>query len=443
MKVSIFHKSIAMLLSGTAMSQLIGIATLPLLTRLYSADEMGVLAIYTSVVTTLLTVVCLRLESAIPVQKSEEDAKEVLFLCIQLAAIVSMVVFLLTICAFSFDVLPENMLEYIYFIPVGVFFGGVYVALNAFALFKGGFQYIAKSRIIQAVSCAAVQVSGAFLYQSSVWLIVGFILNLSAGINYLKKRLNLKSVFFFLDVRKSKQLIQRNSSFPRYSIIESLFNTAGVQFPILVIAYGMSVSEAGLIFLAMKLIQAPMAMLGTSIAQVYYSQASKKFADGEISQFTADVLKIALRLGVGPIIGLSILAPLIIKYFLGYEWEQVGHYMLIMMPWYVMQFISSPMSPIMYIMEKQKLFMYITIFGLFWKLSLAFIGVFVMHDAVQMLVIGNVIFYFLCFYTFLKISGLSFFAVADVIANSFFIISIWVVVALLLNFFLEEVVRNV
>lgn len=426
-----FNKSVAILLSGTAFSQLIGIVVLPVLTRLYSPEQMGILAVYTATVTILLTIVCLRLESAIPIQADDSDARNVLVLCVQIALGTS---FLAFICSLALKYSSVKWLQdfdhYLLYVPLGMFVGGVYIAVNAYALKRERFDLVSKSRMMQALSCALVQTSGALLYQSAMWLIIGFILNLGAGIRFLKNKLNISKLFDFSDIKSKKDIFILNSNFPKYSVVESLSNAAGVQVPILLIAYGMSVSDAAFLFLAMKLIQAPMALLGSSISQVFYTQANDKLLNGELTQFTTRVLETALKIGVGPIIAISIIAPLVTQKILGDDWSVVGDYIFLMAPWFVIQFIASPISPIMYVMSKQKAFMYLTLFGLVWKLGLTFFAVINGSYIIEILVLSNVIFYLFCFIVFFSVAGITYSVVMRVLLNSSLSILCWVLVSI-------------
>lgn len=440
MKISFFHKSVAILLSGTAISQLIGIAVLPILTRLYTTEQMGLLAVYTAIVTILLTVVCMRLESAIPIQKDDKDAKSVLYLCIQISIVTSLIVLLcIIVTKFYFYEVLGDFSNYLLYVPIGMFIGGVYISVNAYALKCEKFELVSKSRMMQAFSCSLVQLSGVMVYQSAIWLIVGFILNLGAGINYLKNKLELKRLFRFESINKNKSIIARNINFPKFSVVESLSNAAGVQVPILLIAYSLSVSEAAFLFLAMKLIQAPMALLGSSISQVYYSQASAELLKGKLAEFTENVLRTAFKIGVGPIIAISILAPTVTEKILGSEWSAVGNYIFLMAPWFVIQFISSPISPIMYVKNKQKGFMFLTLFGLIWKLGLTVLAVVYGSYVVEVLVFANIIFYLICFFVFTRAADISTFSLIRIFLSSSLSIMSWIalgfVLLMLLNFF--------
>ena len=80
------QKSIAggagLLMLGTVISQAIVIISSPVLTRLYSPEEFGVLAVYVSFFAFLTIVISLRFELAIPLSRSTSEALAVVKLCV-------------------------------------------------------------------------------------------------------------------------------------------------------------------------------------------------------------------------------------------------------------------------------------------------------------------------------------------------------------------------
>ena len=433
MKLSVFNKSVAVLLSGTAASQAIGILILPVLTRLYSPEEMGVLAIFSAIITVLLTVVCLRLETAIPIQENDEDARNVLALCIQVVAITSSVCLVISSCVYVlYGSLLGDFYDFILYVPLGLAVGGIYISVNGYAIRNKKFHLISKSRVQQAISSSLVQVLGGILNPTAHFLVIGYVFNLGAGLFYLKNKLLNDFRFFRMpDLNVSIKTLKANIEFPKYSVIESLANTAGIQVPLLLIAYSMNVAEAAFLFLAMKIIQAPMVLLGSSIAQVFYSQSSEKYKEGVLPDFTNEVLTTTFKIGVGPIIFIGILAPTIAQNILGDEWSKVGNYILLMTPWFVMQFLASPISPIMYVINQQRSFMNLTLLG--FVLKLASVGAAIYSDfyVIEILVASNFIFYTICIVFFCKKAKLQTHVVIYGFLKKLYIPIIWIVFSLL------------
>ncbi|QPL53817.1 oligosaccharide flippase family protein [Vibrio navarrensis] len=407
MKTSNFYKSVAVLLSGTAAAQAITLSILPILTRIYSPEELGMLAIFTATTSILLTVSCLRMEMAIPIQKFEVEARSVLVLCIQLVTF--NVIICLIFCFAIYFIFPEllgGLGKLVFLIPVGILLGGVYLAINNYAVREKEFSLISKSRLRQSISCAFIQIFGGLFGFGAIMLLLGYIFNLGAGAFYLKKRL-LEDLDFksFVKFEKSKEIFYQNIRFPKYSVVESFANTAGIQIPVLIIASSIGVAETAFLFLAMRIIQAPMALLGNSISQVFYSQASENYKEGTLSSLTLKVSESTFKIGVGPIIFIAVVAQNIVGKALGQDWEVVGVYITTMSPWFLFQFLASPISPVMYVTGKQNLFMRLTIFGFSLKIFCITVAAIKGLYVIESFVFANTLFYMVCFYIFSQVGG--------------------------------------
>ena len=399
--------SISIVFSGVVVSQIINLASLPILTRLFTPEDFGVLGIFVSIMTIALSLSSLKLEMAIPVQNSDKAAKDVFFAGILITTLISISSYLVlyTVDA-SFGL---NLIgEYYYFISLGIFIGGVFQLLNYFAVFKKDYKAISISRVIQSSSSVFIQVLLGFFWKSPVILLIGYIVNLGGGFHYLINRLKIQLPKSYT-LGKFKKTVYENKSFPKYSVIESLANTAGLQLPLLMIAYILGLVEIGYLFLAIKIFQAPIGLISTSVSQVFYSKSNEVKCDKQKAMLVQDVLIFLIKFGVSGLILLVALSNVSVTYIFGNKWESVSYYMLILAPWFTLQLIVSPLSTIMYTQGFNRKYMFLTLGGLFFKLSVLLISfiIFGQELLVMTLVLVNFLFYSFCFYTFLTACSFS------------------------------------
>ena len=154
------------------------------------------------------------------------------------------------------------------------------------------FKLVAKTRMTQAVSGVAVQIGFGSFGLAPIGLLIGQILNSGAGVygllrDLIKSNKTLLFAFSFHDLKKTFKNYDR---FPKVSTWEALFNSAGIQLPILIIASLLIGEEAGFLMLAMRLLSAPLGLIGGSVSQVYLSEASEKYHQGELRRFTICLL---------------------------------------------------------------------------------------------------------------------------------------------------------
>ena len=99
-------RDVTVLTLGTGLAQLINIGSAPLLSRLYSPKDFGILAIFLAVVGISSTLVTLRYETAILIPKSKKDSANIVAMSIFLAVVGSILLMLISL------VLTDATLEY-------------------------------------------------------------------------------------------------------------------------------------------------------------------------------------------------------------------------------------------------------------------------------------------------------------------------------------------
>ncbi|WP_300351323.1 oligosaccharide flippase family protein [uncultured Alcanivorax sp.] len=400
-------KSLLLLSGGTALSQALSIAALPVLSRIYSPIEFEELAVFVSILSMISVAACLKYELAIPIAGTDKEARDLVHICAELAlAVAVMSAAILYIASFWFKSIESVWL----WVAAGVFLAGAYNALTYYFVKKQNFGLISKNRVSQSLLGNLVQVSGAVVAGSGS-LIAGQILKGGGGAIGL-------SYFYFSSRKREKKtswsrkrrriLRRRNSAFPKYSILESLANSAGLQFPILVIAILAGEGESGFLLMAMQILAAPVTLIGGAVSQVYLSTAAQKKGSLELADYTKKVAGYLLLFGFGPIVLIGLLSPLVMPYVLGGDWARTGDIALWICPWMAMRFVSSPISMVMHICNKQKQLMAITFVGFFLRVGSVFLVWLLGIDAyTEAYALSSSLFYFLCFLCFLKVSGLS------------------------------------
>lgn len=363
-----FVKNVGVLVGGTAFAQLIALLVLPILTRLYSPEDFGVLAVYTSVLALISVVACLRFEIAIPMPKDDQEAAALFVLALGSVVLIT-ILSSIGVWVFSDQLAAatEGKLSgYTWLIPIGVFFAGLYAALQYWATRNKVFPLVAKTRMTQAISSSSTQLGMGFLGAAPFGLLLGQLLSVGAGIIGLGKYFLQGSISLVqaLSMSQLKDTFKKYDRFPKYSTLEAFANTGGIQIPIILIAYYAAGAEAGFLMLAMRLLSAPMGLIGGAVAQVYLSEAAEKHHQGQLKAFTYKAIWGLAKVGFVPLLLAGVLAPYIIPLIFGEGWQRVGVLIAWMVPWFFMQFITSPVSMALHITGHQKIAFVLQLFGL-------------------------------------------------------------------------------
>ncbi|WP_201532119.1 lipopolysaccharide biosynthesis protein [Psychrobacter sp. LFX-11D] len=406
-----FVRNVSMLVGGTAFAQLITIILLPVLTRLYSPEDFGVLAVYLSFVSLISVVSCLRLEIAIPIPKEDKDALVLFVLSLGSVVVITLLTVVGTIL-FSKQIYlaTEGKLEgYVWLIPLSVFFSGIYAALQYWATRHKAFSLVAKTRLSQAVGGSSTQIGLGYAGLGPLGLLIGQLVSIGAGIIGLSRYFIKNSSSLLRDVKFSelKSVFKQYDRFPKYSTWEAFANSGAMQIPVILIAYYAVSAEAGFLMLAMRLLSAPMSLIGGAVGQVYLAEASEKNYEGQLRQFTHNTVRALAKIGTPTIIFAGMAAPFLIPIIFGKEWQRAGILIAWMSPWFLMQFITSPVSMALHITNNPKIAMLLQFFGLLLRVGGVVIsGLYYRSYIVEVYAITGFIFYSI--YLFVVLSVLSY-----------------------------------
>lgn len=152
------------------------------------------------------------------------------------------------------------------------------------------------------------------------------------------------------DVWKAANRYRR---FPLYSTWGGVFNTVGSQLPPLMFAALFNPAMAGLYALAQRALAMPMSLLGTSIADVFFSEAATATREGKLSALVDQTHKKLAQIAMPPTLLLLVAAPDLFFLIFGDAWRPAGEVARWLAPMLYIQFIISPLSRIFIVLERQ------------------------------------------------------------------------------------------
>lgn len=360
-----FARGVSLLAGGTASAQLVQILFLPLLTRLFSPENFGALAIYSALLALMCMVACLRYELAIPLPQGEADAASVVALSL-LVLVITTTLTAVMLAMFSEGIVqvlgvPE-LANLLWLLPAGVFLGGAFTVLRYWLVRAGGYGAIAGARLKQSVVSILVQVSCFKL--GGMALVVGQAAGQLVGTasltNSLKKKLReLKSV----SRRSVYSAAKRYRRFPAYSTWEGIFSQASLLVAPLFFAAAFSPAAAGLYALTFRVFSMPVSLVSGAVSSVLLGHAAEtKREQGDKIEVLPLYTKLA-HLGLPGFLIVATCAPTLFTILFGEQWEVSGQLARWVAVWLFFQFIAAPMSVVFTVYERQKE-------GLLWQASL-------------------------------------------------------------------------
>lgn len=431
-----FLRNVLVLVGGTAFAQGLTVLILPILTRLYTPADFSTLAVYASLLGVFGSVACLRYEIAISLPEDDRDGAALLILALLSAAIwgggsAGLLYF------FSQDFFRLighlELAPFAWLLSLSIWLQGSYSALQYWASRKKQFGKVARTRLGQALSASGTQLTLGWIGIAPLGLVLGHFLSSCAGffglgINALKEHgAAIRSV----SVARLISVGAQYNRFPKYSTFEALANAGAMQIPVLMIAAIAVGPEAGYLLLATRVMAAPMSLVGGSVGQVYLSRAPAEKRNGSLGGFTAAVIAGLVKTGVGPLVCVGIVAPSVFPVVFGVEWIRAGELIAWMTPWFVMQFLSSPVSMVLHVTGNQKTALSLQLFGLFLRAGLVLVAFyFEPVFAAEVYAFSGFVFYSIYFAVVLRSAELTLGVLLKRIWKSFGFVVLWAVVGL-------------
>lgn len=349
-------RNVIKLVGGTAASQLVAFSITPLLTRLYDPASFGILTAFSSALAIVSVISSLSYELAITTPKSNDDALEILRLCLILVAASS------ATCALViyFDlyrfvgVLNQAYLSpFLWLLPLGLFLSGTYQALSLWSVRQGMFNILAKVKVRQSIMGALISVSSAPF--GAVGLILGQIANQSSGVLTLLRYspISLWPVRSY-DFYSILMCMKKYKNFPKFSCPAGLVNVLGNQLPYIILLSYYGPSQLGQLALADKILLLPAGLLGNSVGQVFLNEASQSYRDGNLQKLLLRTAKKLTFLAIGSAFIVALIVCPFVPLIFGQRWTESKDLILLAIPLFCGKLIVSPISMCFLIAQRNK-----------------------------------------------------------------------------------------
>lgn len=357
-KRSEFSRNVITLLTGTSIAQAIPILISPVLTRIFTPSEFGLLAIYYSILVVLSSISSGKYELSILLPKRENNAKHLVYTTIYLSMLICC--FLLVFIVFNIDIIIDLLkvkeLEiWLYLMPLNLFFMSSFTALYYWNNRSKNYNSMARSRVVHSLTQAITNLLIGFTkFISNTGLIFGLFMGSMISFLYLYKISFTKLKRIDFDIYRSLYLLKKYKKFPLYKLPSVFIENISSQMPIVFLNIFFGPAVVGFYSFSQKIVRVPMSLIGSSIGDVFKQVASKQYnKEGECTKIFISTLKKLIYLATFPFILLFIFAPEIFAFVFGKDWYVAGEYIQILTPMFYMQFITSPLSNMFMIANKQ------------------------------------------------------------------------------------------
>jgi len=356
-----FVRNVSKLTGGTAIAQLISLATAPVLYRMYDKEFYGTLGVFMAIAGVLGAISSMQYIQAVIIEKEDDDALQALWLVRLINGSLSLIT--LVIVFFFGDLIASwlhNTLlaDWIILIPVSIFFSGQNELFRIWANRKKKFTIMTVNAVLTAVLVPVVSISvGIFYNDGPLGLFLGMLAGQIIPAVFMSWQLGKDysfglSTFRMVEIRK---MARKHIDFPKYSLPADFINRFSNQMPTFMLSVFSGAGAVASYNLSVRMLSLPIQLMSSAVSEVFRQRAVEDY------QMTRNCRPIFVKtlmtltvLSVLPTTILLILGPNLFVFFFGEQWREAGVFSQILAALYFVKFIASPLSYIFIIAQKQR-----------------------------------------------------------------------------------------
>jgi lipopolysaccharide exporter len=394
--ISEFNKHLFTLVAANCAALIMGLILVPIITRIFTPEMFGVSALFISIVGIFGGIICLSYEQSIILEKSDALAANMIAACFfSMVGLILIIIVILGLFGSNISMLLGNLElnKFLWLVPLCLLIQGFDLILSSWFSRGKRFKDLAQIAITRKVSVNLITIIGGLaLYPSAGMIIVGYLLGNAVviailGLKMVTNRYQIK----FADINKRKIItgMKRYSKFPIYTSWSVLINNASWHVPVILMGMFFNEATVGWYFLTFKIIQLPMSLIGKSVSRVIFRYSSEHNDKNSLSNLVEAVTIRLFMLIALPALLLGLLGSESFSFIFGEEWVTSGLFAQILCPWMVIWFITSPVSCVYYVINKQEKDLQKSILILVMRILSIIIGG-IMHNATAAIMLYSI-----------------------------------------------------
>ena len=337
------------LVGGAGLAHLILIASTPVVTRLYTPAQFGLLGLFASIVGVGAVVATAKYDFAIVSARTKSEAQHLLLGCfavaIAIGGLTTAGMFLLR----SLNVAGMGQLPVaaIWLCGLSIVFTAAFLSLRQWAIRGERFATVSGSAIAQSSGKSVAQMGLGGLGLAGGLIVAETLGRLAACVLYAHRLWpQLTQCAKAFRWRRLAVALGRNRRFPLFCLPSTLVNTVALHLPTPLVLYYFGAAEGGAFVMTWRILTLPVTVLGASISAVFHQKMADyatRRDDSALRLLDRTAMRL-LAVGAVPTLLLFLLSKPVVTWALGANWALAGQTMAAIAPWMLAQFVVVPVS---------------------------------------------------------------------------------------------------
>lgn len=371
-----FARNIAVLTSGTMLAQCIGLLATPILSRIFTPLDYGLVALFGAVVAICATLITARFEVTVLLPAEEQEARSIVALTMLLSIVVGSI---LLICT---TIMPEQIRAWLgvqalgLWLSIAVLCGiatAIIAAITNWLNRRCEYRKISSLRIAQAglsvlfgLTFGFLAVPNGLLYAQLATIVLSMLLFLIFGYKSLAFESSRQSLF---------SVAKEYRRAPAYLLPTAMLDVCTLQLPFILISVWFTSELTGHYRMAWALLGLPASLVGSATAQVFYQRFSQLWPDAMAARaILVKTWKMLAVLGVIPFAIVMLCGKQLFSLVLGPTWAESGLLAGIMAPMFFASLLHSPTSSTFVVMRMERTVLFFGVAVLIYRPFCLYLG---------------------------------------------------------------------
>ncbi|WP_174873644.1 lipopolysaccharide biosynthesis protein [Vogesella oryzae] len=384
-----FARNVATLASGAALAQALPLLFAPLLTRLYTPADFGLLAVFVAWLSNLAVIATARFDMAVVLPKTDTEAARLM----RLSLLINTALLLLCLLLFwpwhqaiAGLLHAPALAPWLPLLPLGVWLAGCVAAWTAWNNRLRRYAANAQGRVAQSLGVSLLQLAAGWSGLAAAGLIVSQLAGQAIALLALA-RSDIAARFASLRGHDRQQLLAVARRYREFPLVNTPHAFVVAFQDSLMLALLTALSGAGIVgqyALVLRVLKLPAALVGQAVAQVVFRDLAEAAAAGRaLSGLLKRALLILAALSLLPFGLLAACGGPLFALVFGAGWHGAGQIAAVLAPYFAASFIAGPAFMVPMVIGKQRASFVFVLFGVIINLAV-FAAVYLLgRDAMQ------------------------------------------------------------
>ncbi len=359
-KNSDFTRNSLILMIGTIVAQVISLIAAPILSRIYTPEQYGILGIFNSISSLLNSILIFGFNSAIvlaPTKKRRLNIVALNFIIAISNFIILSIIFIFISNPISILYKRSELSFFLYFVPLESFLFCSLAILTSYTNKIKRYRSLSTAKIMQASTNTLSNIGFGLLKFGTIGLILGGFFGYIISIIKLLPKLVGELI-------KNRRYITKNTMIGEAKKYRSIafttsFNSLSTILKdvlfIYLISFFFDTKTIGLYSFAYRIMALPITIIATTLQHTFYQKITEIFSTtGNIRPMTSKLISRMAMFSFPFFLIIFLLAPQIFSFIFGLNWYQAGIYSRALAPYLFSYFIFMPIAVTPIVVRKEK-----------------------------------------------------------------------------------------